>query len=139
EAWPCFDEPSFKIPWRVSVTTPVADRVIANMPVDKERKAGATKTTTFEETPPLSSYLVFLASGPLELVPVRGMSIPGNIVTVKGRAAFAAEAARQLPPLVAALEAYFDRPFPYPKCDLLAVPEFYAGAMENAGAITFRE
>jgi alanyl aminopeptidase len=67
------------------------------------------------------------------------MSIPGSIVTVKGRTAFAAEAARQMPPLVAALETYFGRPFPYPKCDLLAVPEFYAGAMENAGAITFRE
>ena len=138
-AWPCFDEPSFKIPWRVIVTSPLADRVIGNMPVDKEKKAGATKTTTFEETPPMSSYLVALAVGPLEVVPVRGMSIPGNIVTVKGRAAFAAEAARQMPPIVAALEQYFDRPFPYPKCDLLAVPEFYAGAMENAGAITFRE
>src|SRR5262249_60560212 len=45
----------------------------------------------------------------------------------------------QMPKIVNALERYFGMPFPFPKCDLLAVPEFYAGAMENAGAVTFRE
>ena len=139
-AWPCFDEPAFKIPWRISVTVPTGAKVVGNMPIAKQKKLDAASTEmTFEPSPPLPSYLIALAVGPLEFVPVTGMDIPGNIVTVKGRAAFAAEAARQMPKIVTALEGYFGMKFPYPKCDLLAVPEFYAGAMENAGAVTFRE
>jgi alanyl aminopeptidase len=141
-AWPCFDEPSFKIPWRVSMTVPSGDKVVGNMPIARQKKSDksdATNDVAFEETPPLPSYLIAVAVGPLEFVPVTGMDIPGNIVTVKGRAAFATEAARQFPKLVTALEGYFGMKFPFPKCDLLAVPEFYAGAMENAGAVTFRE
>jgi len=140
-AWPCFDEPSFKIPWRVSVTVPASDKVVGNMPIAKQKKSatGDHNDITFQTTPPLPSYLIAVATGPLEFVPVTGMKMPGNVVTVKGRAVFAAEAARQMPKIVNMLESYFGQPFPFPKCDLLAVPEFYAGAMENAGAVTFRE
>ena len=67
------------------------------------------------------------------------MSVPGNVVTVKGATALAAEAARITPRILSALEKYFGRPYPYEKLDLLAVPEFAAGAMENVGAVTFRD
>jgi alanyl aminopeptidase len=138
-AWPCFDEPSFKIPWHVSLTVPNGDKVVGNMPIAKQKKGDTTTDVAFEVSPPLPSYLIAVAVGPLELVPVTGMDIPGNIVTVRGRSAFATEAAQQMPKIVTALEGYFGMKFPFPKCDLLAVPEFYAGAMENAGAVTFRE
>ena len=70
-------------------------------------------------------------------MPVPGTSIPTRIVTPKGSAALAGEAKKVLPPVLAALEKYFGQPYPYEKLDLIAVPEFTPGAMENPGAITY--
>jgi alanyl aminopeptidase len=139
EAFPCWDEPEFKIPFQVTVTVPEACTAVSNTTLQKESTIGGQRTVVFDRTPPLPSYLVAIAAGPFEYVPIRGMSVPGRVVTVKGSAGMAAEAARVAPPVLAALEKYFGRPYPYAKLDLLAVPEFAAGAMENAGAITFRE
>jgi puromycin-sensitive aminopeptidase len=138
---PCFDEPSFKARWRVAVTAPTTSTVVGNAPVEREElAANGMRTVRFRPTPPLSSYLLALAIGPLEATeprscgttPVRVWHVPG-----KGHlAAFGVEAA------VAALErleAYFGIPYPYEKLDLVAVPDFEAGAMENAGAVFFRE
>jgi puromycin-sensitive aminopeptidase len=138
---PCFDEPSFKARWRVAVTARVTDTVVGNAPIEREEPAGdGMRTVRFAPTPPLSSYLLALAIGPLEATeprhcgttPVRVWHVPD-----KGHlAAFGVEAG------VAALErleAYFGIPYPYAKLDLVAVPDFEAGAMENAGAVFFRE
>ncbi len=139
EAFPCWDEPEFKIPFQVTVTVPDKSSAVSNTPIEKESTIGGQRTVVFKRTPPLPSYLVAIAVGPFDYVPIRGMSAPGRVVTVKGAAALAAEAARTTPPILAALEKYFGRPYPYAKLDLLAVPEFAAGAMENAGAITYRD
>jgi alanyl aminopeptidase len=139
EAFPCWDEPEFKIPFQLTVLAPAGDDVVSNTPVESTTTTGGEKTVVFRRTPPLPSYLVAIAVGPFEYVEIRGMSIPGRVVTTRGSGALAAEAARLTPPIVAALEKYFGRPYPYAKLDLLAVPEFAAGAMENAGAVTFRD
>ena len=139
EAFPCFDEPAFKIPWNLTVSARAADMVVGNTPIAAEQADGALKTTTFQTTKPLSSYLIALAVGPLETIPIEGMGFPGRVITVKGASHLAGEAARVTPPLVKALEAYFGRPYPYEKLDLVAVPEFWPGAMENAGQITFAD
>ena len=99
----------------------------------------ARRTVVFKRTPPLPSYLLALAVGPFDTVPITGMSVPGRVVTVKGKGGLAAEAARVAPPLLGALERYFGRPYPFEKLDLLAVPEYWPGAMENPGAITFAD
>jgi alanyl aminopeptidase len=138
-AFPCWDEPSFKIPYQLTLTVPAASLAVSNTPVESETPGGASKTVVFKRTPPLPSYLLALAVGPFDTVPIAGMSVPGRVVTVKGKSALAAEAARVTPPLLAALETYFGRPYPYEKLDVLALPEFWPGAMENAGAITFRD
>ncbi len=138
-AFPCWDEPEFKIPWRVTLIVPEAHLAIANTSIERETVASGEKTVEFKLTKPLPAYLLAIATGPLEAVPIPGMSVPGRVVTVKGASAMAAEAARQSGPLLAALERYFGRPYPYDKLDLLAVPEFWYGAMENAGAITFAD
>ena len=138
-AFPCFDEPSFKIPWQLTLTVPRADLAISNTLVERDRPQGELHEVTFHRTPPLPSYLIALASGPLETVPIPGLAVPGRVVTVKGSARLAAQAARETPAILAALERYFGRKYPYEKLDLIGVPEFAAGAMENAGAITFRE
>ncbi|HET7225925.1 MAG TPA: M1 family metallopeptidase [Candidatus Eisenbacteria bacterium] len=138
QAWPCFDEPEFKVPWQMTVTIPKGTTAVANMPALSTVATARGKRVTFARTPPLSSYLVELSVGPFDMVPIKGMSVPGHVVAPKGQGRYAAEAARIAPPLLAALEKYFGRPYPFAKLDLIAVPEFWAGAMENAGAITFR-
>ncbi len=139
--FPCFDEPSMKARFRFAVTTAAGHAVLSNAPVARrERHAGKRQTVHFQATPPLSTYLVALAVGELEssepvtLGPteIRVWHVPG-----KGKlTALGLEAAREC---LQRLEAYFDLPYPYAKLDLVAVPDFEAGAMENAGAVFFRE
>ena len=138
---PCFDEPSFKARWRVAVTAPTTDTVLGNAPVEREDPAGdGRRTVRFRQTPPLSSYLMALAIGPLEATeprmcgttPVRTWHVPGKAHL----AAFGVEAGVEA---LKRLEDYFGLPYPYEKLDLVAVPDFEAGAMENAGAVFFRE
>jgi alanyl aminopeptidase len=138
-AFPCWDEPSFKIPYQITLAVPAASLAVSNTPVESETPAGATRTVAFKRTPPLPSYLLAMAVGPFDTVPIPGMSVPGRVVTVKGQAGLAAEAARVAPPLLGALERYFGRPYPFEKLDLIAVPEYWPGAMENPGAITFAD
>jgi len=139
--FPCFDEPAMKARFRLSVTTAAAHTVVSNAPVERTRAAGrGRKTVHFAQTPPLSTYLVALAVGPLEAsrrvfvgpTPIRVLCAPG-----KARLAdFALEAARES---LARLERWFGMPYPYAKLDLVAAPDFEFGAMENAGAVFFRE
>jgi alanyl aminopeptidase len=138
-AFPCWDEPSFKIPWRVSLTVPAGQLAIANSRAVHDTTADGWRTVTFAETPPLPSYLVAFAAGPLDTLAVPGTRVPCRIVTVRGATALAGEAARAIPPLLAALERWFEGPYPYDKLDLLAVPQFWFGAMENPGAIAFAD
>jgi cytosol alanyl aminopeptidase len=136
KAFPCWDEPSFKIPYQITLVVPAADLAISNTLVESEVTSQGSKTVVFDRTPPLPSYLLAIAVGPLETVPIAGMSTPGRVVTVKGASHLAAEAVRVTPPILAALERYFGR-YPFEKLDLIAVPEFWPGAMENPGAVTF--
>src|SRR5881409_4365145 len=138
--FPCFDEPAFKARFRLAVTVPRGLRAVSNSPIEREEDAPGGRVVHFAPTPPLSTYLFALAVGALEAsaerllgtVPIPIWHLPGKSdVTALGLAA-AAEALRRL-------EDYFDIPYPYGKLDLVAVPDFEAGAMENAGAVFFRE
>jgi alanyl aminopeptidase len=139
KAFPCWDEPSFKIPYQLTAVVPADVLAVSNTPVESETPGGASKTVVFKRTPPLPSYLLAMAVGPFDTVPIPGMSVPGRVVTVKGSGGLAAEAVRVTPPILAALERYFGRPYPFEKLDLIAVPEFWFGAMENPGAITYAD
>jgi cytosol alanyl aminopeptidase len=138
-AFPCFDEPGFKNPWQLTLVVPGDQTAITNTPVESETVAQGRRTMIFARTRPLPSYLIAIAAGPLESIPIPGLPIPGRIVTVKGRSVLGATAASLTPPLLAALESYFGSSYPFEKLDLIAVPEFWPGAMENPGAITFAE
>ncbi len=139
--FPCFDEPDKKARFRLSVTTAGANAVLSNAPEEKtEGLPQGRKTVHFAETPPLSTYLVALAVGELEgSAPVRCGPAEIRVWHVPGKGrltAFALDTAKET---LARLEGYFDLPYPYAKLDLVAVPDFEAGAMENAGAVFFRE
>jgi len=139
KAFPCWDEPIFKITWNMSITVPMQQVAVFNTPVEKEVQGASTTTYVFKKTPPTSSYLIAIAAGPFESVPITGQSVPGRIYTCKGQKKLAAHAVSISPGILSALEKYFGTRYPYEKLDFIAVPEYWPGAMENPGFITFSD
>lgn len=148
EAFPCFDEPRFKTPFEITLRVPTELAAIANTrEVASRTIEDGLREVRFAQTEKLPTYLVALAVGSFDVVEaeplapssVRAQSIPLRGIAVKGRGAELKFALDETKLLLAKLEAYFGTPYPYDKLDLIAVPDFNAGAMENAGAITFRD
>jgi len=138
-AFPCFDEPSYKIPWEVTLRVPHGTVALSNSPVVTTRADGERDAVRFAPTPPLPSYLVAFAVGPFELVDVGPSGrnrTPTRLAVPRGRGADTAWARESTPPILALLEDYFDRPYPYEKLDQVAIPG--AGfAMEHPGLVTY--
>ncbi len=140
--FPCFDEPAFKAIWEVTLAGVTAGAVaISNGAVVREEAdPRGGRRLTFAPTPPLSSYLVAAVVGELvasDAVAARDVAIRTWTTPSKRHlTAFAQRAAAAVLPL---LEDYFGLPYPFGKLDQIGVPDFEAGAMENAGCITFRE
>ena len=139
--FPCFDEPAFKARWSITVSrVPPGAAAISNGAVEKDEQKSGDRTVRFAETPVLSSYLVALCLGELASsdpatvrgIPIRTWAVPQK----KALTSFAQDCAGSVLPL---LEDYFAQPYAYGKLDQIGVPDFEAGAMEDAGAITFRE
>ena len=147
-AFPCFDEPRFKTPFDVTLTIPADQIAAANTPVDRAiRLPDGLQRINFMPTPALPTYLVAWTVGPLEVVsgptipPSEGrpFPIPLRGIAARGQGEQLSYALDRTGAFVKVLEDYFGIPYPYRKLDLVAVPDFSAGAMENAGLITFRE
>ncbi len=139
--FPCFDEPAFKARFSLEVTTAASHAVIANAPeLGRRRLPDGRKRVCFEETPLLSTYLVALAVGELSGSRVtRAGETPIRVWHVPGHEKLAGYGRKEAAACLIALERYFGVPYPYGKLDLVAVPDFEFGAMENAGAVFFRE
>ncbi|HUJ26721.1 MAG TPA: M1 family aminopeptidase [Myxococcales bacterium] len=136
--WPSFDEPSFKVPWKLSLRVPKAAAAYSNTPVEGTDAAGEEKVVRFAETRPLPSYLLAFGVGPFERLDAGKVKsgAPLGVVVTRGKAAWAKYPAQSTPKLMNLLEGYFQVPFHYPKLDEIEVP--IAGwAMENAGLITY--
>lgn len=140
EVLPCIDEPEAKATFDLTLVTPAGEEVIANTPVATQDEKDGQLTTTFETTPKMSSYLLAFVYGEMKYkeattrdgVVVRTYATPDNVELTD----FSLDVA------VKCLEFYndyFDIPYPLPKADLIALPDFASGAMENWGCITFRE
>ncbi|MEH6588721.1 MAG: M1 family metallopeptidase [Halioglobus sp.] len=147
-AFPSFDEPAFKVSFDIKLTVPAAFSAITNTPQVSEHAApDKQKTLTFATTKPLPTYLIAFAVGPFDIVEwqniapnaLRKETIPLRGITTRGKGQEIHFALERTAAIVHAMEAYFDTPYPYAKLDIIAVPDFSAGAMENAGAITYRE
>jgi alanyl aminopeptidase len=140
-AFPCFDEPSYKTPWQLTMHVPEKNTAISNTPVASETRASGVKTLVFKETKPLPSYLVAFGVGPFEFVNagVAGKNkVPVRIVVPKGKTAEAKYAAEVTVPILNKLEEYFGIPYPYEKADQVAIPNTAGfGAMENVGMVTY--
>jgi alanyl aminopeptidase len=140
-AFPCFDEPSFKVPFEIAITAPSNMRAFANTPLasDSEQRESGLTTYTFEKSAPLPSYLVALAVGELDVLEGPKTPVPIRVVAARGKAGLGKLALEAAAEQLGLLVDYFGEPYPYAKLDLVAVPDFAAGAMENPGLVTFRE
>ncbi|MEM4085759.1 MAG: M1 family metallopeptidase [Saccharolobus sp.] len=136
---PCFDSPNLKAVFKLFVKVDKGLKVISNMPVVSIKEENNKVIYEFDETPKMSTYLLYLGIGDFEEI-VDEKEKPMIIVaTTKGkskRGLFAINVARSS---IKFFEKYFEIPYQLPKVHLIAVPEFAYGAMENWGAITFRE
>jgi alanyl aminopeptidase len=148
QAFPSFDEPRFKTPFDITLRVPADAVAISNTRVFTERPlASGLREVIFARTEKLPTYLVAFAVGPLAVVDAGALPpnatrkdpVPLRGVAPRGRGADLRFALAETPALVDSLETYFGIGYPYDKLDLIAVPDFGAGAMENAGAITFRD
>ncbi len=140
--FPCFDEPGYKAPYAVTLRVPRGLVAVANSQETGVRTEGDRDVHVFAETAPLASYLVAFAVGPFDVVSAPPGAIgppPLRVITTRGSGHLADYALRRTPAILEALERWFGRPYPYDKLDLVGVPNFAAGAMENVGLVTFRE
>jgi aminopeptidase N len=138
-AFPCFDEPGFKVPFEVSIEIPAGQLAFGNTPETSREQLGGRTTFRFAPSPPMPSYLVAFAVGPLEVRQGPSAPVPIRLVAPRGKTALGQVAIETTDALVQRLGDYFGIRYPYAKLDIVAVPDFAAGAMENPGLITFRE
>lgn len=147
-AFPGIDEPAFKRPWDITLIVPQDQNAVANTRLVEETPLDdGFKRLRFARTENLPSYLIAFAVGPWDIVPwqdipandVRKTPLPLRGVAAKGRGKDMHYALEHSAEIVTALERYFDIPYPFDKLDILAAPDFAAGAMENAGLITYRD
>jgi len=138
---PCMDHPAFKAVFKVRVRTDLNLSVISNMPIESETKEGDKKTVAFKKTPKMSTYLLYLGIG--KFVQEKGRhggtelyAAYADRPTGKINTEFSFDATRKV---LDYYESYFGISFQLPKLHNVAVPEFAYGAMENWGAITYRE
>jgi aminopeptidase N len=140
-AFPCFDEPAFKATFGVTLIVDRGDTAISNGKVvsDTPGPTPSTHTLKFATSPKMSSYLVAMAVGDFvctegsqDGIPIRICATPDK----KGLTRIALESAEQV---MKFYNGYFAIKYPYGKLDVVAVPDFAAGAMENTAAIFYRE
>ena len=145
-AFPCFDEPAFKIPWDEHLIVPAALEGIANTKEIERTLDGANQHLRFATTRPLPSYLVAFAVGALDVVvapdvpgnSVRTRALPLRAITAHGRGKEVAYALAHTGEILSTLELLVGHAYPYDKLDIIAVPD-KGGAMENPGAVTFSD
>lgn len=140
--FPCFDEPRYKATYKVTAAIDPALTAISNSPIadDKVDKATNRRVIRFAETPKMSSYLLALVVGPFKsTASITSDGVPIKVWCVGDRIALGTYAQQVAVKLLHYYNSYFGVPYPAKKLDLIAIPDFEAGAMENLGAITFRE
>jgi aminopeptidase N/puromycin-sensitive aminopeptidase len=140
-AFPSFDEPALKATYDITLIIDSADTAISNTNIvsDKAGPVAGKHTLHFATTPKMSTYLVAFLVGDFKCtegksdgVPIRACSTPDKVELTK----FAVEASKYV---LHYYDTYFGIKYPMPKLDMVALPDFEAGAMENFGCITYRE
>ena len=135
-AFPCFDEPAYKVPWQLTFHVAATDVALGNAAVTREvPEPHGMKRVELAPTKPLPSYLVAYVVGPFEVID-GGVTdgVPIRFIAPKGRSGELGYARAVTPRVVAALDAYFDIDYPYGKLDVAIVPRYW-GTMEHPGIV----
>ena len=140
-AFPCWDEPDFKATYGVTLVVDESLTAISNGPEIARESAGSGKVAiTFKDTMKMSTYLVAFIVGELEVTdPVDVDGIPLRIAHVPGKGHLTDYALEAGAFALRFYADYYDIPYPGDKMDMIAIPDFAWGAMENLGAVTYRE
>lgn len=138
-AFPCFDEPSLKAKFTITLVADKKLTCLSNMDVAKETEAGEKRAVHFNTSPLMSTYLVAFIVGELNYIETNAFRVPMRVYAPPGQdienGRFALDLAAKT---LAFYEKTFGIDFPLPKMDQVAIPDFAAGAMENWGLITYR-
>ena len=141
EVFPCIDDPAAKATFDVTLTTPDAVSVLGNMPINYQDADGRNLITKFDTTPRMSTYLLAFVVGELQSKTAKTKDgVEVNVWATPAQPAASLDFALDI--AVRSIEFYndyFGTPYPLPKSDHVALPDFSSGAMENWGLITYRE
>ncbi len=140
-AFPCWDEPDLKAVFAVTLVVEPGLLAVSNgREIGREERPDGRIAVRFADTMVMSTYLVAFVVGPLEATePIDAGGVPLRIIHVPGKGHLAAFGLEVGAFALQWFEQYYGIPYPSDKVDLLALPDFAAGAMENLGCITFRE
>ncbi len=138
-AFPCWDEPEAKATFEISIIAENKFTAISNMPIKSKKRIKSKTLYKFEKTPIMSTYLIYLGVGEFEYLTGKIGKVQIRVITTKGNKSKGKYSLDLGKKLLSSYEKYFGIKYPLPKLDLIAIPDFAAGAMENWGAITFRE
>ena len=140
-ALPCWDEPAAKATFQVTLVVPEDMEAVSNTPIIVETRGGdGLKTLLYDKTPVMSTYLLAFVIG--DLTHIEKEAADGTMVGVwmtRGKEEQGQFALDTSVKLLSFFNDYFGIPYPLPKLDHLAIPDFAAGAMENWGCVTYRE
>ncbi|KAK9465021.1 peptidase family M1-domain-containing protein [Lipomyces arxii] len=138
-AFPCFDEPALKATYDITLIADPSLTCLSNMNAEDERiLSSGKKAVHFARTPLMSTYLLAFIVGDLRYVETTSFRIPVRVYATPGlenQGQFSCDLAAKT---IKFFEETFDMPYPLPKMDMVAIPDFSAGAMENWGLITYR-
>ncbi len=137
--FPCMDNPEFKAEFDLTLEIPAELDAISNMPAASTDVSGERKTVVFQTTPRMSTYLLYIGVGKLEEKSEKFHDLELILAAPKGHMGEVDLPFQLARESVENYEEYFGIKYVLPKMHLISVPDFGAGAMENWGAITFRE
>ena len=140
-AFPCFDEPALKAIFSITLDVPPGQFAVSNSgELAIVELGGGVRRITFADTIPMSTYIVAFVVGPLEATePVMSNGVAIRVVHVPGKGHLTEAAIECAVHALSYFGDYFGIPYPADKLDLVALPDFAAGAMENLGCVTFRD
>src|SRR5438067_4562595 len=139
-AFPSFDEPAFKATFGITLVVDAGDTAISNAAVVSDTPvAGGKHAVRFATTKKMSTYLVAMLVGDFKCIDGGADGIPIRVCSTPGMENLGRFALASAEATVKFYDNYFGIKYPFGKLDLIGIPDFEAGAMENAGAITFRE